>query len=259
MKIAYGSDLHLEFDPLLPRNPLPIKNTENADVLILAGDVMLAAGLTSIPEMFFSNISQEFPIVLYVMGNHEHYHGNFNTTKEILVNFLSRYSNIMLVDNECVVLEDTAFFGGTLWTDLKKRDPFIMYHVVNCMNDFHCIKQGKGKFTALQTVIEHDNTLDALKTALAETKASKMVVVTHHAPSSKSSHERFAGDDTNYAYFSNLEEFILDNGIIKAWIHGHTHDPYDYMIGDTRILCNPRGYVGIQDSAKNWQVKYVEV
>ena len=26
------------------------------------------------------------------------------------------------------------------------------------------------------------------------------------------------------------------------WFHGHTHDTYDYMIDQTRILCNPKGY-----------------
>jgi hypothetical protein len=26
------------------------------------------------------------------------------------------------------------------------------------------------------------------------------------------------------------------------WIHGHVHDSFDYQIGRTRIVCNPRGY-----------------
>lgn len=29
--------------------------------------------------------------------------------------------------------------------------------------------------------------------------------------------------------------------------HGHVHDYFDYALGNTRVLCNPRGYVGIDD------------
>jgi hypothetical protein len=46
----------------------------------------------------------------------------------------------------------------------------------------------------------------------------------------------------NGAYHSDLREFILDRPQIKLWTHGHTHHPFDYMIGETRIVCNPRGY-----------------
>lgn len=258
MKIAYGSDLHLEFDLPIPDNILKIDNTEKADVLVLAGDVVTAR-LGDNARAFFDHVSKQFPIVLYIMGNHEHYEGDFYETRDNLVTFLRSYSNIMLLHNECVVYEDVAFFGGTLWTDLKNRDPLVIMNAISSMNDFNYIKMGKNKFHPTQTLIEHDNTMDALKLALATAQASKMVVVSHHAPSAKSCHPRFAGDPTNYAYYTELDEFVMDNSIIKAWIHGHTHDPYDYMIGETRVLCNPRGYIGYQESAKNWQVKYVEI
>lgn len=259
MKIAYGSDLHLEFDGKNYVNPLPIYNLDGADVLVLAGDIVLAAELNSAMQEFMSHLAEEFPFVLYVMGNHEHYNGDFLETKSLLKKFISPYSNVALLDNECVVLSDTAFFGGTLWTDLRQRDPYVVDVVAQAMNDFRCVRYGSRMFRARDTLVEHDKTMNALKDALAEAKASKMVVVTHHCPSSKSSHPRFAGDPTNYAYFSDLSELILDNQIIKTWIHGHTHDEHDYTIGETRVLCNPRGYKGIQSSADTWQVKYVEV
>jgi hypothetical protein len=50
----------------------------------------------------------------------------------------------------------------------------------------------------------------------------------------------------NGGYCSNLEEFILDHPQIRLWTHGHMHDPSDYMIGETRVVCNPRGYVGYE-------------
>jgi hypothetical protein len=48
----------------------------------------------------------------------------------------------------------------------------------------------------------------------------------------------------NGGYASNLSEFILDHPRIKAWTHGHMHQQFDYMVGDTRVVCNPRGYPG---------------
>jgi hypothetical protein len=34
------------------------------------------------------------------------------------------------------------------------------------------------------------------------------------------------------------------------WVHGHTHDSLDYRIGDTRIICNPFGYLHHEENPK---------
>jgi hypothetical protein len=31
-------------------------------------------------------------------------------------------------------------------------------------------------------------------------------------------------------------------GRAALWIHGHTHDSFDYVVRGTRIVANPRGY-----------------
>jgi hypothetical protein len=90
---------------------------------------------------------------------------------------------------------------------------------------------------------------------------SKVVVVTHHSPSKASIKPKYAGDNLmNGAYSSDLSEFILDNPQIKLWTHGHTHDVFDYMIGGTRIVCNPRGYKGYEERAEEFDPTFsVEV
>ena len=60
-------------------------------------------------------------------------------------------------------------------------------------------------------------------------------------------------------YSSDLSEIILDHPEIKLWTHGHTHDPFDYMIGTTRIVCNPRGYAGWDEMADKFQLKYLDI
>ena len=77
-----------------------------------------------------------------------------------------------------------------------------------------------------------------------------VVVVTHHSPSKQSIKPRYEGDfHMNGGYSSNLEEFITEHPNIKVWTHGHTHDEFDYMVGQCRVICNPRGYVGYEERA----------
>jgi hypothetical protein len=92
-----------------------------------------------------------------------------------------------------------------------------------------------------------------IKNTIGARQDRKYIVVGHHAPTLQSTHPKFA-DETigNGAYRSDLSEFILDHPQIKLWTHGHTHDAFDYMCGETRIVCNPRGYEGYEpDSGWN--------
>ena len=50
-------------------------------------------------------------------------------------------------------------------------------------------------------------------------------------------------DLLNGAFASNLNELVLSSGAL-LWVHGHTHYWVDYSIGNTRVMCNPRGYAG---------------
>jgi hypothetical protein len=63
----------------------------------------------------------------------------------------------------------------------------------------------------------------------------------------------------NGGYSSDLSEFIMDHPQIKLWTHGHTHEEFDYMIGSTRIVCNPRGYDGHENRADEFKLKFVEI
>ena len=51
----------------------------------------------------------------------------------------------------------------------------------------------------------------------------------------------------------------MDRPQIKLWTHGHTHHEFDYMVGSTRVVCNPRGYVGYEQQAQDWQLKFVDI
>ncbi len=41
------------------------------------------------------------------------------------------------------------------------------------------------------------------------------------------------------AFARNLDSLVEQ---AEYWIHGHTHDSFDYGLGMCRVMCNPRGY-----------------
>jgi hypothetical protein len=143
-------------------------------------------------------------------------------------------------------IDDVTFIGSTLWTDMNKADPLTLHAVRDMMMDYKCIRKEFEGYTTLKphdTVMRHRQSLDYIKNVVAERGDEKFVVIGHHSPSFQSVHEQYRSEYLmNGAYHSSLEEFILDRPQIKLWTHGHTHHPFDYMIGETRVVCNPRGY-----------------
>jgi Icc-related predicted phosphoesterase len=163
MKIAICSDLHLEF------GDINLQNTENADVLILGGDICVAADIGK-PDPnnfmegaksnritdFFKRCSFQFPHVIYIMGNHEHYHGDFATSGNKLKSLIesNMLSNVYLLDKESKKINDVTFIGGTLWTDMNKEDSLTMFHVTRRMNDFQCVGNSTRMVTRTVPIYE---------------------------------------------------------------------------------------------------------
>jgi len=284
MKIAICSDLHLEF------GTISLGNTENADVLILSGDICVAKdlmnkdnndildrfGRSEAWHTFFQECSDRFPHVLYVMGNHEHYHGDYANTIGDLRSRLNYLRNLHILDKEQIAIRDTIFIGGTLWTDMNNQDPITLLHMKGMMNDFRCVKNGnrvtifkdedgkfhkrESRFTPEDAVEDHKEMLDYIRMMVEGKWDQKFVVVGHHAPSKMSTHPRYQKEEImNGGYSSDLSEFIMDHPQIKLWTHGHTHEEFDYMIGSTRIVCNPRGYDGHENRADRFKLKFVEI
>jgi len=77
-----------------------------------------------------------------------------------------------------------------------------------------------------------------LTNRLAESFVGKTIIVTHHCPSSRSVSSRFANDPLSPAFASNLEG-LMGGDRVALWIHGHTHDPFDYEVDGTRVVCKP--------------------
>jgi predicted phosphodiesterase len=316
MKISVCSDIHLEF------GDVDFDNTDSADVLILGGDILVAKDITQRDPYnvmgeqyrsnryheFFQRCSARFPHVIFIAGNHEHYHNDFAKTIPHLKDVLGYLPNLHILDKETWTLDDVTFIGGTLWTDMNREDPETLARMSGMMNDFRCVtnsnrmvsrrvplykenpdwtedgkngsrylsekvgeinrlieighkfKEEPSTFSPVDAVEDHRAMFDYVKTVVEGQFDRKFVVVGHHAPSRLSTHPRYAAEAImNGGYSSSLDDYILDHPQIRLWTHGHTHEDFDYLIGSTRIVCNPRGYIHYEERADRFKLVTVEV
>ena len=312
MKVAVCSDLHLEFGPITLENP------GGVEVLILSGDILVENDLdiydrrqielgymrnrSAMLHTFFEEVCEAFPHVIYVAGNHEHYHGDFAHTLRNLKEKIHQHKNLHILDKEVFKyrsMEDQVeytFVGSTLWTDMNNEDPLTLYTMKDYMNDFRIVKNSNryvyrnvplykrkeddsgyeldengsmmqigmkkkeepARFSPEDAVEENKKCFDFIKHIVSEN--DNVIVVGHHTPSHQSCHPMYAHDTImNGGYHNNYDEYIMDHPQIKLWTHGHTHNHYDYMIGETRVVCNPRGYIGHEQIAREFELKVVEV
>jgi Icc-related predicted phosphoesterase len=213
---------------------------------------------------FFEEECSKYREVVMVMGNHEHYGFRLQKTYDQIAKQLP--DNVTLLENQTHVIDDVTFVGATLWTDMNRSDPLTMFHMKSSMNDykqitmFNEVKKVYHLLDPERTVAEHYVSKKFIVDTVEADPTKKYVVVTHHAPSRASTANQYA-DATlmNGAYSSSLDNIILDHPQIKLWTHGHTHDVFDYMIGSTRIVCNPRGYFGYEARASQFRADEFEI
>lgn len=225
MKFGIFSDLHMEFEPWF-FEPDP-------DVFYLnAGDTHPRKMMRD----YFESIMG--PRYFSVLGNHDYYGGSFANADMDFPDpvFLAK------PDGSTITIA-----GATLWTDIR---PDRWYDFREYMMDYRNIKG-----------MNYDRYMNAHRTHhdfLFQSNADIWVI--HHLPSYQSVHEDYRNSNGNDFFATELSHKILDmEKPPKLIVHGHTHRRMDYMIGDTRVICNPRGYPGENDWYKNYQPVYVEI
>jgi len=264
MKIHHFSDIHLEMNSY----PGFLRKMPGGDVLIMNGDIHCARffkegandsqarGAKKCMLKMAKEVFPKYDKVYHIMGNHEHYGYNILDSVNTFRKFYEA-NNIpveILDDNLIILNDDYCLIGGTLWTDFNRNNPNDKFLVQNSMNDFKIIyTQDKAKhqsiFTPDEAIVLFDNTVNFIKLSLLNFPDKKFIVATHHAPSFTSEGRRISGISAGYC--SNLDDFILDNSQIEYWIHGHTHTPVEYDIGNCKIRTAMFGYEYYEPHLKN--------
>ena len=260
MRVHYMSDLHLEFAPAF--------DPPETDVLVLAGDVTVARCLDDrfsdeahrdVRERtlaFFAMARQRARLgVIYVTGNHEPYGYDINESQAILRNVLAG-DGVHVLENEAVEFEGIALLCCTLWTDMDRRNPVALQQIGTGLSDFHVIALGDATFTPSDAADLHDRSRAWLKDELTRRSQQPCIVVTHHAPSYQGINPAHTGSPLNPGFASDLEEIIVENDNIRAWIFGHTHVRARFEIAGSRILSNAAGYPGRERAGWNPDVSF---
>jgi Icc-related predicted phosphoesterase len=259
MKIAVMSDLHLEFDARYADHPEQGKQSQNAldfylnppqpeaDLLVLAGDIHHGPLAVDWVIRHFS-----VPAIM-IGGNHEPYgHELFRTIAFNRQRAAATGGRVVFLERASWVHQTAAgerlrLIGATLWTDfqLYGTPTESMEIAEQRLDDFRLINVERGyqlrPLLAADTVRLHRVSVNFLRDELSRPFDGPTVVITHHAPSPRSIAPAFRDDPLNPAFVSDLEA-IIRTFQPPLWVHGHVHNSFDYRIGRTRIVCNPRGY-----------------
>lgn len=254
MKLQLVSDLHLEFiateKNMYAVDWKPVSEfldalQSKADVLVIAGDT--CPGELSIDKHkpgknknllmnALYKLAKMYDHVIFVTGNHDYYHTFPDVVTENIKKAIRYHKNLHFLNNEPIKLtvrgtDSVKFYGGTMWFPeiLDKKAHFAAKYGIP---DFRCIggfepwvyEQNAEFVTNLRKFVDKDT-----------------IVVSHHMPTNKSVAPRWKGSVLNPVFVSDQEKDIADLKP-KMWIHGHTHDPFDYFLDDTHIMCNPYGY-----------------
>lgn len=248
MRVQVISDVHLEFrnydvDELKSRGESRVES--RVDLLIVAGDLMPwtkvnAVRLQEVTDALSSMAGE----VVYVAGNHEYY-GTSPSRAHIVKNAIDEgpRDNVHIWTQFGIrKIGGLTVAGGTMWYGGND-----VMRVANLDTGTY----GRYQFSDYRHISnlspwvyeEHDDFVYLL----SESKPD--IVVTHHLPHPTSIHPRFAGDPSNVWFVSDQTK-LIEKLTPKLWVHGHTHEAFDYVHDVTRIVANPLGYPGEKRETK---------
>ncbi|MDD4929007.1 MAG: hypothetical protein PHP85_07005 [Gallionella sp.] len=176
-------------------------------------------------------------------GNHEYYRSEIGVENELMAAAADVYG-VHVLNRAQVIIGGVRFLGATLWTDFRlfgeEERPWAYAAGLNGLSDFRLIDYGAQTFMPQDSAKLNQADVAWLESMLRdEAYDGKTVVVTHHLPSALSVAGRYKENLLSACFASNLDRLM---GRSELWIHGHTHDSFDYEIKKTRVICNPRGY-----------------
>lgn len=281
------SDIHLDFDigrfgatryfdPGQPRPtdamdllwyPEPMDGDDDT-CLIIAGDLWHKRKFASRihPETgksWMEMLAPMFKYVVFVLGNHDYWHGNLMYEAKKTRDMIAKrgMTNVFLIEREALVLDQVKFVGGTLWTDFDRGNPLVMMQASGTMRDYAHVRNGPGYGPLRPNAVSgiHQQTRNHIfADGVKDSPDQRVICVSHMAPSYESiadDYQTASQDYINFFYYSDISrEIAFNKHDIELWVHGHCHTPSDYTIGNTRIVCNPRGYQGYEQTG--WDPKW---
>ena len=230
MKIQIASDLHFEmWKRELPDPVDQFEPDEARDLLILAGDITSGYRRWGMPF-----IRRELGIspIIFVPGNHEYFHATKADVDAFWRQYADANEGFYYLNDDTVEIGGLRFYGAEWCSDFW-GDP-AHYFFERFILDFRLT----GNWSTTRHVEEFRRVTENM-TALA---GGVDVVITHFPPTIEAIDQRLYGGDPGNPYFINDNEALVRKVGARLWVSGHTHTPFDYEVGQTRVIGNPRGY-----------------
>lgn len=266
LKTFIASDFHIDFwdsdlsDKETVFKLLKIKETDNFDLIILAGDIGQCHNSTA-KGKYISFIrhmcSFSCPVIL-IKGNHENYQNQLTDSKFFCKSIQQElFSNLYFLEKEYIDLfikdKPVRIYGATLWTNFNNAEPMAMLEAKLKMNDFGkmILKPGYRKFLPEDAFVEFDQSWQRLISASQGLRKDQaFIVVTHHAPLQKfvDNFRKLRNwkpeiELLDYSYFSDCSKMFKDlQRKPKYWISGHIHSPIEFEEQGIKFISNPYGY-----------------
>jgi len=281
-KIWFGSDFHYErygnlVEIALNKDDFPAQAP--FDYMVFAGDITHS---THIPALLKGIYQKTGVPILYTPGNHEFWDGvkhkwTFQDQLDYMQEAIGAIEGVTLLYNEGFDIPDTNYsiFMSPWFTNLVDYEDFdrkgnrVIHpqsHIQDCIGDYSRTYWKRDVFLKAENHVQLNNeAVHALGCWLEKDVLSKgrtPIIATHFGPSRKSAHRDFPMRDIVASYFNTnyLDEpgYIWPKG--TTWIHGHTHQNLDYMIGDVRVVTNQFGYKGESETNDSYDyMKHIEV
>lgn len=234
-RIQYVSDVHVD-----THKNIPLFKDPMSDVLALCGDI--GNPKHNNVKKFLDHTSHNFDKIFLVLGNHDIDCGNlFKKIKydEYFIlwkDLCSKYDNIILLNNNVYRENKIIYIGTTLWTN----------PLTTKLDDYN-----NPKF--IEHVSEFKKNFDWLKNMVTLYNADKIVILSHFPPTHKLKDIKYENHDLIKSswYYNNLDDFIINNPQISAWLCGHSHSTMECVLGNTFCGLNAYGYPEEKPSSFN--------
>lgn len=225
MKLAVFSDCHFEFHRDGGRSFISELESVPDVVAVVAGDL---APLPYLTEPLTA-LCAKFRHVVYVSGNHELYGGRSSDVERCKGAISKSLPNLHWLEREFVEIDDVRFVGTTLWFPLPPLNA-----PKHALNDYNLIRE-------FEPWVYRES--EESSTFLDKTLKSDDILVTHHFPFERSIAREYHGSPLNSFFHAGKQaEAVVMEKKPRLAIHGHTHTSFDYVVGGTRVVCNPHGY-----------------
>lgn len=234
------SDLHIDS---YARRDLPVLDipVTDCDAVLVAGDT--ANSDTGIRWLIQQAERLQKPMFV-IMGNHDYFGENVQDFDKHIRN-LTQDTGVTFLQKDSVDFMGIRLLGCTLWTDYRfEAKPDTLSQAYALMYDYRAIKAGNRLYTPEDSMTLHQEQRVWLLNQLEQAHGENIptVVMTHHGISPQSVSQKYAQMPTNAAFLSDLSEWLEADFAPTLWVHGHTHEAFDYVQANTHVVVNPRAY-----------------